>query len=60
MLYKYFFIPLILMAAPSIAEAHSSWQGLAYLTILIPVSLMPLITGLYRINYDEKTGNNSI
>jgi hypothetical protein len=42
------------MAAPSIALAHGGWQQLAYLTILIPISFIPFVTGLYRIVHDEK------
>ena len=54
MLKIYLFIALALLAIPSIAVAHSGWQQLAYLTILIPVSFLPLVMGLYRIVHDEK------
>ena len=39
---------------PSIAMAHNDWQKLAYLSILIPISLLPFILGLQRIRHEIK------
>ena len=51
---KYILILLIVGMIPSIAMAHSEWQTLAYLSILIPISFLPFILGLQRIRHDIK------